>query len=152
MGRKLLGLVAKRAELEAFAAEHALTAPLALEQGFAFLALGDDDLDALVPPPSSRAQAGFAQWNDELRSVLERSTRVGGIRELLYLESDSFGGTTRQGVVLVRDGRVVRGPDSGGRGIVDGALRVLGVRVVAPALDAFESVGLERVRIPEDDA
>ncbi len=152
MGRKLLGLVAKRAELEAFAAEHALAAPQALEQGFAFLALGDDDLDALVPPPSSRAQAGFAQWNDELRSVLERSTRVGGIRELLYLESDSFGGTTRQGVVLVRDGRVVRGPDSGGRGIVDGALRVLGVRVVAPALDAFESVGLERVRIPEDDA
>ncbi|MBK7874173.1 MAG: hypothetical protein IPJ77_00195 [Planctomycetes bacterium] len=159
MGRQVIGVVGRSAGLGAFARQHGLRAPVMLEQGFALLPLRDEDLDALVPPPASRARAGFAQLNDELVRVLERATsealatdgRPASAVELAYVELDAFGGTVLQGAAVFRGGKLVLGPTTGARGPIDDALRALGVEVRAPARDAYEALGFDRHRGSEDE-
>ena len=78
-----------------------------------------------------------------LQTLSARST-------LLYFETEYFGGMGTQGAAVFRDGELVFGPQAAELGPINNALAVLGVRTVPPAVDEFETVGLQRHRSVED--
>ena len=147
MGHTVTGLIAKPATLSAFAQKHSLHAPIALAAGLAILPLRDDDIDAFLKPSQSRHREGFIYLSEELLRALNAASFDG---PLVYFETDYAGGAGTQGAVVLRDGALAFGPKCARLGPINEALALLGVRVVAPARDEFETVGLHRHRSTED--
>jgi hypothetical protein len=141
MAHFVTGLIARRAALQAFAAEHALPAPVALTDVLSLLPLDQDALDRLVPQIQHQFHAGFNYLSQGLTALL----RAGSQRAtLLYFETEYFGGEGTQGAAVFRDGELVFGPQSAELGPINNALALLGVKPIAPAIDEFETVGLHR--------
>ncbi|TDR46592.1 hypothetical protein DFR29_103126 [Tahibacter aquaticus] len=140
MAHFVTGLIARRTALRAFANRYGLPAPVMLNEVLALLPLDEDMLDALLPAPAADFVAGFNMLSPGLMQALqagsERST-------LLYFETEYFGGMGTQGAVVFRDGELVFGPQSAELGPINNALALLGVRTVPPAVDEFETVGLQ---------
>lgn len=147
MGHFVTGLIAKPEALSAFAEKRSLHGPVELTAGLALLPLRDDDLDSFLSPPLTDHAAGFTYLSQQLRQELAAASVDG---PLMYFETEYFGGTGAQGAAVFEDGRLVFGPASADFGPINAALALMGVQVVAPAHDQFESVGLHRHRHTED--
>jgi hypothetical protein len=147
MGYFVTGLVAKLELLEAFAAQKSLHQPVAIGQGFALLPLRDEDIDSFIPSSLTDSVADFLYFTESLRTEFARAS-IGG--DIVYFEADYFGGKGAQGAAVFSGGLLVYGPTSAATGPINEALRRLGVKVVAPAKDEFEALGLNRHRSTED--
>lgn len=147
MGHYVTGLIGQRPSLERFAARHSLHAPVPLTQGLELLPLRDIDLEVILQPPWEAPLSGFNHLGQQFLAEIIASSEHAA---LVYFETDYFGGLGAQGAVAVRNGQVVFGPVSGEIGPINEALASLGVEVIPPAHDAFESIGLDRHRSAED--
>jgi hypothetical protein len=147
MGHCVTGLIAKTALLETFARERNLHAPTALAQGLCLLPLWDTDLDKFLVPPLTGYVNGFNYLSEQLIRELKIGSSCGS---LMYFETEYFGGDGAQGATVFREGELIFGPQSASLGPINEALAILGVRVVPPACDEFESVGLHSHRDTED--
>jgi hypothetical protein len=147
MAHCVTGLIATTALLETFAREHRLHVPVRLSQGLGLLPLRDTDLDKFLVAPLT----GHAEGFDYLSEQLIRELKIGSASgSLLYFETEYFGGDGAQGAAVFREGELVFGPQSATRGPINEALAILGARVIPPARDEFETVGLHRHRHTED--
>ena len=91
-------------------------------------------------------EAGFGHLTtDVLQALLEASQ--GG--QFIYFETEYFGGEGGQGASLFRDMRLEYGPTWDGIGPINTALRMMGVQTVPPAIDEFQTIGLNRNRTTE---
>lgn len=147
MNHFVTGLIAKPAMLARFAQKHSLHVPITLAEGLAILPLRDEDIDSFLRPPMTGHPKGFSYMSEELASEL-KSASIGGA--LMYFETEYFGGTGTQGAAVFQDGTLIYGPAAAEFGPINKALALLGVGVVAPAADEFETVGLQRHRSTED--
>lgn len=147
MAHFVTGLIARQAALRAFAAAHGLPTPIALTDVLSLLPLGADALERLLPDEQHAFYDGFNFLSPalaaRLRTASDRMT-------LLYFETEYFGGMGTQGAAVFRDGEMVFGPQSAELGPINNALNVLGVRTQPPAVDEFETVGLQRFRSVEE--
>ena len=66
------------------------------------------------------------------------------------VETDYFVGAAEQSAAVARDGVVVHGPDTARGGVINEALRRVGVAAPPGVADEFEAVGLARYRDNED--
>jgi hypothetical protein len=99
-----------------------------------------------VPPLT-----GYAEGFNYLSEQLVRELKIGSSSGcLVYFETEYFGGDGSQGAAVFREGELIFGPQSASFGPINDALAILGVRVVPPACDEFEAVGLHRHRNTED--
>jgi len=141
------GLIAKPFALEAFASKHSLHSPISLSVGLSILPLRDDDIDSLLPSPPTGLVDGFEHLSEQLMHLLEAASLNCA---LLYFETEYFGGDGSQGAVVFCNGVVAYGPKCAGIGPISEALRLLGVTVIPPAFDEFETIGLRRYRQTKD--
>ncbi len=108
------------------------------------LPLLDDDVDAMIPAPQTGHVDGFVQLSAQLADLLRGASAAGA---LVYLETDYFGGVGTQAAVAYRHGEVLGAPRASGEiGPINDALRAIGVRVLRPAIDEFDSIGLQHHR------
>jgi hypothetical protein len=70
--------------------------------------------------------------------------------DVVYFETEYHGGTGGQGAAVYRQGKCIYGPTFSEAGPINEALATIGVRVSAPARDAFEAIGLNRHRSSDD--
>jgi hypothetical protein len=146
MGHFVTGIVARMEVLQAFATRHSLHRPVNLEQGLALLPLRDDDLDSFLLAPLTGHRDEFNYLSDQLLRELEAGSAEG---DLMYFETEYFGGVGSQGAVVLRNEQVVFGPKAAEHGAINEALAVLGVPATSTR-DRFESIGLNRHRHTED--
>jgi hypothetical protein len=147
VGHCVTGLIAKPTILEAFSRERSLHRPVALAGELAILPLRDVDLDSFLAAPCDYDVEEFNYLSRQLIDVLRRASHHA---VLMYFETNYFGGVGGQGAAVFCDGDVTFGPRWGRIGTINGALKLLDTRVVAPALDEFETVGLHRHRATSD--
>jgi hypothetical protein len=147
MGHFVTGLIAKPETLAAFAQKHSLHAPVPLATNLAFLPLRDDDLDSFLKPPLTGHPNGFTYLSEQLSRQLAAESVASPI---MYFETEYFGGNGGQGAAVFSGGALTFGPEWAEIGPINTALALLGVRVIAPAQDEFETVGLYRHRSTED--
>ena len=147
MGHNVTGLIADKPLLWTFSERNRLHRPIALAQGLAILPLRDEDIDRFVPTPQGGQVDEFTYLSEQLMIALQEVSRDGPI---MYFETEYFGGTGAQGSAVFSSGRCVLGPESAELGPINRALQLLGVKVVPPALDEFETVGLHLFRRSED--
>jgi hypothetical protein len=147
MGHFVTGLVSDSKTLQLFSRKHSLHPPVLLSQGFCFLPLPADTIDLIVKLPNTGYADGFTYLSEQLISELSDASFVGPI---VYLETEYFGGRGAQGAAAFVGGRVVFGPLSGEAGPINEALKVLGAKVLAPARDEFDALGLNQHRHTED--
>jgi hypothetical protein len=141
MAHFVTGLIARHAALRAFAVAKSLPAPIVLTEILSLLPLGPDALERLMPDEQYEFYGGFNFLSPRLASVFKRASERA---MLLYFETEYFGGMGSQGAAVFRDGELVFGPQAAELGPINNALAVLGVRTVPPAVDEFETVGLQR--------
>lgn len=141
MAHFVTGLIARHAALRTFAAAHGLPAPVALTGVLSLLPLSEDSLDTLLPVTPHDFYSGFNFLSPALAGLLSTGSERAA---LLYFETEYFGGMGTQGAAVFRDGELVFGPQSAELGPINNALAVLGVRTVPPAVDEFETAGLQR--------
>ena len=143
MAHFVTGLIARHAALKNVAATHGLAEPIALTDVLSLLPLGPDALERLLPDEQHEFYDGFNYLSPALARVFKHaSDRC----VLLYFETEYFGGMGTQGAAVFRDGEIAFGPQSAELGPINDALAVLGVRPQPPAVDEFETVGLQRHR------
>ncbi|GMV30811.1 MAG: hypothetical protein AMXMBFR59_29360 [Rhodanobacteraceae bacterium] len=143
MAHFVTGLIARQAALKNVATTYRLPEPIPLTDVLSLIPLDPDALEALLPDEQHAFYDGFNYLSPALAQVLRRaSDRC----VLLYFETEYFGGMGTQGAAVFRDGEIVFGPQSAELGPINNALAVLGVRPQAPAIDEFETVGLQRHR------
>jgi hypothetical protein len=118
--------------------------------------LRDVDLDSFLKLPLTGGTEGFIYLSDQLMGALVDSSAEG---KVMYFETEYFGGTGTQGAIVLERGSVLFGPRVAVRGPINAALALLGVKVCLPALDEFDTIGLDRHRttdswlgVEEDDA
>ena len=146
MAHFVTGLIARHTALRTFATAWSLPLPIALTDVLSLLPLGSEQLERLLPDEQHEFYDGFNYLSPSLARVL----KLGSERcTLLYFETEYFGGMGTQGAAVFRDGDLVFGPQSAELGPINNALAVLGVRPVPPAVDEFETVGLQRHRSVE---
>lgn len=119
----------------------------ALEAGFEFLPLDDENLDDVVGVQAGESLGAFTYLTPILISLLRTASKMGSIA---YVETDYFGGTGRQGAIVFSKGDVTLGPLTGESGAINEALTVLGAPARSERQDAFATIGLDRHRFNED--
>jgi hypothetical protein len=146
MGHFVTGLIAKPNLLGSFARRHSLHDPVEIAQGLAFLPLRDQDIDSFLAPPHTGHAEGFTYLSEQLQAELAAASDDG---DILYFETEYFGGAGAQGAAVFSKGALFFGPRSAEQGPINEALRVLGVSAGSKR-DEFEAVGLDRHRHTED--
>jgi hypothetical protein len=147
MAHFVTGLIARHAALKQFAATRGIAEPIVLTDVLSLLPLGSDALEKLLPDEQHEFYDGFNYLSPALARVFRQaSDRC----VLLYFETEYFGGMGTQGAAVFRDGDIVFGPQSAELGPINNALAVLGVRPLPPAVDEFETVGLQQHRSVEE--
>ncbi|MBL8297036.1 MAG: hypothetical protein JNN30_01705 [Rhodanobacteraceae bacterium] len=147
MAHFVTGLIARHAALRNVATRYGLVTPIALTEVMSLLPLDADALERLQPEEQHEFYDGF----NYLSLALARTLKFASDRcMLLYFETEYFGGMGTQGAAVFRDGEIVFGPQSAELGPINNALAVLGVRVQPPAVDEFETVGLQRHNSAEE--
>ena len=139
------GLIADSQLLQAFAQAHSLHDPISLAGDLVLLPLRDKDIESFSVAPREPVQ-DFECLTEDLVAVLCTLSRAGSV---LYFETEYFGGAGAQGAAVFRGGSIVFGPQSAAIGPINRGLTFLGVSVVPPARDQFETIGLHRHRTVE---
>jgi hypothetical protein len=164
MGHSITALIGTRQGLGRLIEQFGPPAPTELSHGLIIVPLGELRLDLLTEQQSA-VVPGFAYLNSSLE--LGISARMGE-DNVVYIETNYFGGTGSQGAAFFSDGRVVwkqsepvklrwegrRTPlarflsklrKEKFKSPINRGLAALGVRA-SPGLDEFDSVGLGRFR------
>jgi hypothetical protein len=147
MGHCVAGLVGPPQTLSRFASKHLLGAPVVLAQGLRLLPLRDHDIDAFLVPPLTGFSPSFTYLCEQLVQAISRAADMD---KIMYFETEYFAGMGGQGAAVYGGGSCLYQPRFAIAGPINEALRVLGVRVEAPASDEFESIGLHWHRSTED--
>jgi len=147
MAHAVKALIAKPTTLDLFACKYSLHLPVALSAELAILPLRDVDLASFLQRPFSGDPEGAYFLSEEFIDELRSASRSG---VLMYFETEYFGGLGVQAAAVFQNGALVFGPKSAELGPINVALQLLGVRVVPPAVDEFDTVGLGRYRHTED--
>jgi len=146
MSHFVTGLIGGAAPLERFAGEQSLHSPASLAQDLAILPLRERDLESILGAFTTGHVDGFNYLSEQLIEVL----RLASIdSQLVFFETEYFGGVGSQGAVLFRDGAEVYGPKSAESGPINEALSLLGVHISPGASDEFETIGLHTHRSSE---
>jgi hypothetical protein len=143
MGHSVTVLLGTHEVLSALAEGEAVSQPVEAKAGIWLLPLTEDVLDKVTGLPVGEPLPGFTYLSPKLLAKLELASFRGWI---VYAETDYFGGTGGQGAVAVRNGSSLYGPENGEWGCINRALSRVGIRVVPPAFDEFETVGLHLQR------
>lgn len=139
MSHFVSGLIARSELLGRLAGSLATELRLPLAQGFAFVPLDGDNLDA-IPTPAGPRVPRFSYLSEGLVQVLCAASQA---CELAYVETNYFGGAGWQGALACAGGEAVYGPVTAQFGPINDALALLGVRRAAGrSLDEFDCVGL----------
>ena len=146
MSHFVTGLIGSPAVLGRFSSEQSLQSSVPLPQGFAILPLREQDLASVVGIFTTGHVDGFNYLSEQLVDVLRLASSES---QLLFFETEYFGGAGTQGAVLFRNETVVYGPKAAELGPINEALSLLGVRVTTPASDEFETIGLHTHRTSE---
>ncbi|WP_125931874.1 hypothetical protein [Thiosocius teredinicola] len=147
MSHSITGLVARKELLEVFASQNSLPNPREINQGFGFLPLRDEDIDAFVTQPQTEVASGFTYLSKQLALLVARASKGGAI---VYVETDYFGGVGEQGAAAFSGGQLSYGPFYAEIGPINEALASIGVTVSEHAVDEFDAVGLNRHRHTDD--
>jgi hypothetical protein len=141
------GLIARQGLLAPIAQSWSLSSPISVVQGFELLPLQDNEIGRIFGSSSvSNIAADFGNLSKELvEGLMNASTNA----LIMYFETEYFGGEGRQGAALFQGGRVDF-IQSAKIGPINRGLALLGVRVVTPAIDEFQSIGLDRHRTTAD--
>ena len=94
-------------------------------------------------PAPDRAQIRLSNWRKPERAFLERLSTGGTVA---FIETNYFGGEGNQGAIVAKSGKIVFGPDVARSGVVNRALRLLGVSRGKDEFDEFDSLGLGEFR------
>jgi hypothetical protein len=117
-----------------------------LNSNLSLLPLPEDTAD--TPVKLEQQQGGPFQFlSPELVDIVS-SASLGG--RIAYIETEYWAGDGGQGAVVFCDAKLEYGPAWGRLGPINEALRLLGVRARARAIDEFATVGLGDHRTTED--
>jgi hypothetical protein len=141
------GLIARQGLLAPIAQSWLLSSPIGLVQGFELLPLQENEIGRIFGSSTlSSIAEDFGSLSKELiEGLMNASTNA----LIMYFETEYFGGEGGQGAALFHEGRVTF-IQSARIGPINRGLARLGVRVVTPAIDEFQSIGLDRHRSTED--
>ncbi|HEU0053675.1 MAG TPA: hypothetical protein VFQ39_10875 [Longimicrobium sp.] len=146
MGHSISGFIARAEVMRARTAFLREARVATLEQGLAFLPATSELYDAL---------GGEAILEDTFFMLGTGLARLGAWlsrdgETAAYVETDYFGGTGTQAVIVWRDGVIARRAEKARLGVISSALTVyLGVEK-GTEHDAFDAVGLDRHRSNDD--
>jgi hypothetical protein len=146
MSHFVTGLIGSAEALSHFATEHSLHSPRSLAQDLAILPLRERDLESILGVFTTGHVDGFNYLSEQLTEVLCLAS-IGS--QLVFFETEYFGGIGSQGAVLFRDGALAYGPKAAESGPINEALSLLGVCISPPAVDEFEAIGLHAHRSSE---
>jgi hypothetical protein len=137
------GLIARQGRLAAIAQSWLLPTPVPMTQGFELLPLPGNQIDRIFgsATPSTIAPEFETLTKELIEGLMDASINA----LVMYFETEYFGGDGGQGAALFHEGRVVF-IQSAKLGPINRALALLGVKVVSPAIDEFQSIGLDRHR------
>lgn len=88
-------------------------------------------------------------FSDLAREAAENLARVAGLGKIIYVEVEYFGNAGGQSAIGWQDGRCCFGPKDAPAGIVNEAVRFLGVQA-ATGQDEFDTLGLGAHRRTEE--
>ena len=141
MVHHVTGLLGERAFLEGVAGTWS-SRVFDLAAGIALLPLPEETFDTPIPIGRSDCDL-FQHLTPSLTTVLAEASKGG---QFIYFETEYFGGDGGQGAVLYRNGEPIFGPIWDRVGPINSALAIFGIKVTAPKLDEFATVGLDRLR------
>lgn len=147
MGHCVTGLIARAEILQPFARDRSLHSPVPLYADLVILPLRDRDLDSFLKPPLTGYPEGFTYLASSLVQELLAASAEGN---LMYFETEYFGGAGSQGAAVFRAGKFAYGPKAAVAGPINEALALLGVPSSSSGVDAFQTVGLGRYRWTAD--
>ena len=98
-------------------------------------------------PPRDEAGPGWP-FSDVERHAVESLVRVAGLGKIVYVEVEYFGNAGGQSAIGWQDGQCCFGPKHAPAGIVNEAMRFLGVQA-AKGQDEFDTLGLGKHRRTE---
>jgi hypothetical protein len=133
------GLIARQGRLGPISESWLLPSPIGLTQGFELLPLQEKEIGRIFA--SSTPSTIAADFGDLTNELIEGLMNASAKTFIMYFETEYFGGEGGQGAALSNEGRVPY-IQSAMMGPINRALVLLGVRVVAPAIDEFQSIGL----------
>ena len=146
MGHYISGIVTRVERLMGFSSETNLHAPSTLINDLGFLPLSDEHLDQLFP-----VQGDFDESMTYLSAALkERLQELSSNGQVLYIETEYFGGEGAQSAILYEKGNLIFGPLTNDDGAISEALRLMGISAKTNEHDEFESAGFCRYRNNED--
>ena len=163
MGHSIRALVGKSESIDKFADDWVHSSKVDLEQGYALIMITDelhDDVNEFSDNQSSDPFEEFVYLSSSLNEIFIRDSFK---TKLAYIETDYFGGTGSQAVILYEDGVPTVGPlitediwDEKSNGFVQ---KPKGARAINQVLkkmgvwckssDEFESLGLVHYRSME---
>ena len=147
MSHVLTGNVGSPEALQHFCKEQSLRSPIPLPQGLAILPLREKDVASILGAFTTGHVEGFNYLSEQMEDVLRLASSGS---QLVFFETEYFGGVGSQGAVLFSNGTVAYGPKVAETGPINEALSLLGVRVSPSAHDEFETIGLHFHRGSEE--
>ena len=147
MGHSVTALLGSHSVLSELAEREHLHQPVPTKASVWLLPLTEDAIDKVVGLPVGNALPGFNYLYPKLLAKLELASARDWI---VYAETEYFGGIGAQGSAAFNHGAIVYGPKAAESACINEALASVGIKVVAPAQDEFETVGLGENRFTED--
>lgn len=143
MGHFVTGIIVKESDVKEVASKIPFQYFHPLNQGFVIFPLTDDLIDANIPPPMNFCFEEFTYLSEELsRFLIDASTKS----EILYIETEYFGGQGCQSAIVYKWNKIVYGPKKSESDVINEALSLMGATIESEHYDAFESVGLANFR------
>jgi hypothetical protein len=146
MGHYIKGLIARRETLRLLNADFPHQPSFVLAGGLAFLPLDSENLDDLVGLGAGKRVDNFMHLTERLIQHLCTASRKG---ELIYVETEYFGGVGGQGAAVFWNGTLTFGPKWGDHPINE-ALAKVGIPCGRDQIDEFATIGLMEYRSNED--
>ena len=144
MGHSIRAFIAKAQTIQEISAHWVHAEKHDLPQGYALAYLNDDlfdDIEELFDEPNTRSDPALPYLTDSVIAFLMQESRS---TQIIYLETDYFGGCGTQAGVLFENGKLCAGPESG-NGAINRLLRRIGV-CREKHKDEFDSLMLFRFR------
>ena len=146
MGHFVTGIIVKESNANQIASEIPFQYCYPLNQGFVIFPLTDDLIDEHIPAPMNFCFNEFTYLSEELSNIL---TDASNKSDILYLETEYFGGQGSQSAIVYKCGEITYGPQQSESNVISEALTLMGATVEPGHHDAFQSVGLAGFRSSE---
>jgi hypothetical protein len=147
MGHFVTGIITKECDATMVAEKIPFKHFHSLRQGFVIFPLTDELIDKYMPAPQNFNFKQFTYLSAELAKLLKRASSN---TQIVYIETEYFGGVGEQSAVAFEDEEVIYGPNQATAGPINNALQQIGVSKSEGLHDEFESVGLADFRSSEE--